>query len=160
MSKYLRYEKCISSPGYVKILHACRDELAKHGRFEKDDIIERVEMKYLDGDIRWDYVIKWLEEKLETKLIAMSGAYFRRHKRDQEIHVPAKFMAAGNGRKAVGFVSVTKESGHFVLHKLKVDRAKIHGLVRGFKNVRSIGAEAKIPELVSAKQRQISNEAA
>lgn len=152
--KYLRYERAQSLPAYMKLVAECTLELTQHGCFSKQPVVDRAGLTGVDGDIRWDYVVRMIEEQESTELIAMAPAFFKRHKKEVEALKPAAFMATGSGRKTAGYAIVSKQNGHFVVHRLKLKRAMATGLTASAQRTVEVGARAQIPSMLSESKRQ------
>jgi hypothetical protein len=131
MTKYLRFEQARESKVYREIVDECCYRLAEVGYFSKADVMDKTGYGAIDvEDIRWDYVKRIIEKEQSTELICLPSAFFKRHPKTEEVRFPARYLAHGHGKRAVGFAIVSRENGHLVMQHLNLKRAKAIGHVR------------------------------
>lgn len=152
MSKFLRYSTAVQSRVYRELLEEAELRLIEIGHFAKIDVTDRVGYSAIADDIRWDYIRRMIEEKHKTELIPLGPAFFKRHKREEEINpmFTEKFVARGNGRGTVGFALASKENGHFIVHRLKLKTKMSKAFAESAEHTRALGVRVGVPELMGS----------
>ena len=134
MSRFLRREKAYGSPIYQAILEEAGRRLEHVGCFEKWDIIEKLNFDAIEDAIRWDYIREFLQERTGCELVPLSASFFKRHKFQEEIANPGKFIAVGHGQKTAGYATVSARNDHLVIERVKERKAMRNGVAQKFQD--------------------------
>tara|TARA_R110000824_G_scaffold3913_1_gene18695 strand:- start:144 stop:572 length:429 start_codon:yes stop_codon:yes gene_type:complete len=94
------------------------EDLEHSGAFNKEEILETLGLIVMADSVRWDYIREFLQEDQGCELVPVAASYFKRHKRDEELTSPERFIASGHGKKTAGFVSVTIQNDHLVVCRI------------------------------------------
>lgn len=144
MSKYLRKEKARGSPIYMSILDKCADELALHGVFRKDKVLDELALDTVSDAIRWDYIREFLEDEQGCEMVPLAEAYFKRHGSNEERINPQKFIAMGHGKKTAGYASVSHENDHLFIARIEHKRMMSNGVGKAFEEFASRVAQKRL----------------
>lgn len=118
MSKFIRRETVRKCAIHQSIMEQASEDLEHTGAFDKDDILETLGLKVMEDSVRWDYIRDFIQEDQGCELVPVAASYFKRHKRDEELTSPERFIASGHGKKTAGFVSVTLQNDHLIVHRI------------------------------------------
>lgn len=144
MSKWLRREAALASKVYQEIIAEAIADLGNFGFFHKDDILEAADYTTVGDTIRWDYVAEEIKARLHTELVPLGSSFFTRHRHDEEVLNPGKFIAGGHGKKTAGYAAVIPENDHLVIHRVHQRAAQIEGSAEALiKNVNVIDEQRK-----------------
>jgi len=150
MSKWLRLESARNNKVYIEIVTEALIRLTERGSFSKDGVLEATGYDVI-GDIRWDYVVRIIEEDHDTKLMAMAESYFKRHATDSEITSPEKYIAHGHGKRTAGYAIIRRENGHLVTHVLKIKEDRAIGCVKAANRTLEVGRTAGVEQLINRR---------
>jgi hypothetical protein len=129
--KYLRFAKCKECPQHIKVRDAAVELLTTIGSFSKEVVCESTGLSSFIDSIRWDYLVRMIEEEYSTELLPMSIELFRKKRNtDAEIHFPERYIAGGHGKRTAGYAIASVENGHFLVHLLKRKRSIAEGCVK------------------------------
>ncbi len=134
MSKWLRKEKARACPVHMQVMEASAKQLELHGVFEKDAVLDDLNLAAMTDAIRWDYVREFLQDEQGCELVPLASAYFKRHKVTEEHVNPAKFLAQGHGKKTAGYAAVVPEHDHLVVARLRFRKAMANGVGVAFQD--------------------------
>jgi hypothetical protein len=115
-------------------MEAAADQLCLHGVFEKDAILDQLNLKAMSDAIRWDYIRDFLQEEQGCELVPLASVYFKRHQRHDEIANPSRYIAGGHGKKTAGYAAITSNNDHLVVAKIKIRHAISNGVGEAFRN--------------------------
>ena len=132
MSKWLRKDRARSCPIHTAVLTQAATRLAEDGVFAKDDVLDDLNFSAVTDAIRWDYIRDFLEEEQGCDLVPLSMAYFQRHARKEELVNPAKYIAAGHGKKTHGYGAVVEQNDHLVVATVRIRKKMTNGVGRAF----------------------------
>lgn len=132
MSKYLRKDKARGCPVHMAILDECGRQLSLHGVFEKDAVLENLNLSAMTDAVRWDYIRNFLEEELGCEMVPLASVYFKRHKPEEERVNPQRFIATGHGKKTAGFATVTHENDHLYISRIESKKSMANGVGKAF----------------------------
>lgn len=133
MSKYLRREKARECPIHMMVTDEAAKHLELHGVFEKQSILDDLNLAAMTDAIRWDYVREFLEEEQGCELVPLAASYFKRHKKEEERVNPQRFIALGHGKKTMGFAAVVPEHDHLVVARLQHRKSMANGVGEAFR---------------------------
>ena len=131
-AKYLRRETAIECPVHTMVKEAAAGLLELHGSFEKKDVLERCSMMAMSEAIRWDYIREFLQDEQGCELVPLASVYFKRHKYQEELTDPQRFLAQGHGKKTAGYAAVTMENDHLIVRRLQQRKAMANGAGKAF----------------------------
>ncbi|MGB1066181.1 MAG: hypothetical protein ACPGZR_09310 [Paracoccaceae bacterium] len=134
MSKHLRREAARSCPIHQTIMETAADQLSLHGVFEKDAILDQLNLKAMSDAIRWDYIRDFLQQEQKCELVPLASVYFKRHQMHDEIANPSRYIAGGHGKKTAGYAAITSNNDHLVVAKIKIKHAISNGVGEAFRN--------------------------
>jgi hypothetical protein len=144
MSKHLRREAARACPIHQTIMETAADQLCLHGVFEKDAILDQLNLKAMSDAIRWDYIRDFLQEEQGCELVPLASAYFKRHQRHDEIANPSRYIAGGHGKKTAGYAAITSNNDHLVVAKIKIKHAISNGVGEAFRNYLQAAEDKRI----------------
>lgn len=128
-SKFLRFETALKSAHYRTIVDEIVDCLAARGFFQKDAVLETTGYDCMADAIRWDYIVRMLDELHNVHLIPMNAAFFKRTSEKLKREHPVRFIAGGgHGKSTAGYCQATQENGHFVLKRLEMKEQIAEGV--------------------------------
>jgi hypothetical protein len=156
MSHRCRYEQALADKNYQAIADYAGERLEAIGHFSKEDVLDNTGYGLFSETINWDFVRRMLEEKFNTRLIALAPCFFKRHKKDEELNNPARFLAGGTGRRAAGYAHLSTENGHFVIVALHRQRGIINGLTKSAKDIIQKGQVAGIEGLMLPEEKPLA----
>lgn len=132
MSKWLRRDKAKECPIHMMVMEEAARQLSLHGVFEKEAVLDDMNLSAMSDAIRWDYIREFLEEEQGCEMVPLASAYFKRHKKNEEHVNPIKFIAQGYGKKTVGFAAVLPENDHLVVAKIDCKKRMANGVGEAF----------------------------
>jgi hypothetical protein len=133
MSKFVRRETVRKCAIHQSIMERASEDLEHAGAFNKEDILETLSLKVMEDSVRWDYIRDFLQDDQGCELVPVAASYFKRHKRDEELTSPERFIASGYGKKTAGFVSVSLENDHLVVCRVKQRQKMANGAGKKFR---------------------------
>jgi hypothetical protein len=132
MSKYLRKEKARGCPVHMAIMDECSRQLSLHGVFQKDAVLEALNLEAMTDAVRWDYIRSFLEDELGCEMVPLASVYFKRHRLEEERVNPQRFIATGHGKKTAGFATVTHENDHLYVSRIEAKKSMANGVGKAF----------------------------
>ena len=94
MSKFVRRETVRKCAIHQTIMERASEDLEHSGAFNKEEILETLGLIVMADSVRWDYIREFLQEDQGCELVPVAASYFKRHKRDEELTSPERFIAS------------------------------------------------------------------
>jgi predicted aspartyl protease len=149
--KWLRYDAAKQNPYYKQLIPLAIDYLTKRGVFERERLIKETNLGPFSDAIRWDYVVRMVEEETKVELIPLAASFFERHDHTDDPKVPQKYLASGHGKRTVGYAVASKEHGHFVIAQLVRKQKVALGMVKGADKTHASAVKAGIDKVEGQK---------
>lgn len=135
--KYMRRKRAQGCKIHTEIKDAAIEELAQHGVFNKSDLLEELGLTLVEGSIRWDYIIEFIEKDMKVTLTPLAKSFFSRQEQkkmkevnDQEaIYYPFKMIAGGHSRRTHGYCRADFDGGRFAVTRFEGWEKRVRGQV-------------------------------
>jgi hypothetical protein len=129
MTSILRFATAQKSPIYTALAKAAIARLTEFNRCSKEQMLKDANLGVLDADvaIHWEHVTHMVEAQMGVELMPMAASFFAKHKKEEEVQKPQRYMAQGAGKRTAGWAIVTEENGHFVVRKIAYKRNQTAG---------------------------------
>jgi hypothetical protein len=115
-----------------QIMDHCVLQLQDCAYFEFSSVLQELRMS-AELEIKWHLIRPWIEQDHKIKLLPVVSRFF--HQRSVALNKeryrpdinPEKFLCKGTGKKAAGYVLVSKINSAMVLCRLEYQRAAVNG---------------------------------
>ena len=111
----------------------CVQQLSDCACFEFTSVLQALQLQSVAPSIKWHLIRPWIEEDDKVRLLPVVTRFF--HQRSRILNPsgfnpninPEKFLCKGTGKKAAGYISVTKSNSALVLCRLVQQGAIVSG---------------------------------
>ena len=128
VSKWMPYEAVKECEIHMKLKREAEEWLDAFGFFEVEEVIEKTGFKLVSPAVRWDYIVRWIEEGQPYFLIPVAASFFPKTRKEKAFKreneptaVPEKYIATGYGKRTAGYVAGNRDNEHFVRYQIKTN---------------------------------------
>lgn len=134
VNKGLRREEARACPVHTALREEAVRRLLRDGQFSIVQVLEATRFTAMSESIRWDYIVEFIKQDHNLcDLVALSQAYYKPHKREDEFLNPGSYVAYGGATgRAVGYALVTERNRHLVVARLRQRWSALHGTNQRF----------------------------
>ena len=135
----MRYVASLKCAVHTALYHRAVHDLCEDNSFRKSIILEGTpsdepsamrgfDLTNMDESIRWDWIVRRIEEQQSAKLIAVSRTFFERGAKAGDM-LPGQMIAGGNRRGTHGWCFIDHDHGELLVAKMRVIQKVAAGML-------------------------------
>jgi len=139
----------LECPVHQAVIDKAVDIIEFIGYFSKEEVLRYTGYSAMRESISWEHVRGIIQDVHKVELVPLAQHFFNNMKskkvtRDMRINESSRAIAGGNGKKTVGYASMTYENGIYGLRLLERKEAVAKGVIRVLDNTATTFNESNV----------------